>query len=46
MTPPEDSDFDRETLEFIDRNQAALTSTELVRVACILRLDIPCPTEG
>jgi hypothetical protein len=43
VTPPEDPDFDRETLEFIDGNQAALTSMELVRVACILRLDVPCP---
>lgn len=40
--PPEDADFDRATLEYLDRNQGALSPSELLRVACILRLDVPC----
>lgn len=40
--PPDEADFDDETLEFVDRNHAPLTAAELVTVACILRLDAPC----
>jgi hypothetical protein len=41
-TPPSGADFDQETLEFIDQNQAVLSPAELIAVACILELDIPC----
>ena len=41
-SPPDDADFDKETLEFVDQNQAALSPAELVAVACILKLDVPC----
>jgi hypothetical protein len=40
--PPDDADFDRATLEFVDLNQAVLAPAELVAVACILELDLPC----
>jgi hypothetical protein len=40
--PPVRPDFDRATLDFIDQNQAVLSPGELVAVACILRLDVPC----
>jgi hypothetical protein len=42
QAPPDDADFDQETLEFVDQNQAALSPAELVAVACILKLDVPC----
>jgi len=41
-SPPDDADFDEETLEFVDRNHDPLTAAELVTVACILKLDAPC----
>jgi hypothetical protein len=40
--PPAHPDFDRATLDFIDQNQALLSPSELVAVACILKLDVPC----
>jgi hypothetical protein len=39
---PAQPDFDRETLDFIDRNQAALRPGDLIAAACILELDVPC----
>ena len=36
------TDFDEETLEFADRNQAVLSPADLIAVACILELDVPC----
>lgn len=41
-SPPDDADFDQETVAFVDRNQAVLSPAELIAVACILKLDIPC----
>lgn len=41
-TPPAHPDFDRATLEFVDQNQAVLSPGQLVAVACILELDLPC----
>lgn len=40
--PPAAPDFDRTTLKFIDQNQAALSPADLIAVACILKLDVPC----
>ena len=34
--------FDDDTVEFVDGNQAALSPAELIAVACILELDVPC----
>ena len=36
------TDFDQETVEFVDRNQAVLSPADLIAVACILELDVPC----
>jgi hypothetical protein len=41
-TPPDRADFDEETVAFVDRNLAALSPAELIAVACILELDVPC----
>jgi hypothetical protein len=41
-SPPDDADFDAETVAFVDQNQATLSPAELVAVACILKLDLPC----
>jgi hypothetical protein len=41
-TAPEQPDYDRKTLQFLDQNQAVLSPGELVTVACILELDVPC----
>lgn len=40
--PPAHPDFDRTTLDFIDQNQAVLSPGQLIAVACILKLDVPC----
>jgi hypothetical protein len=40
--PPDDADFDQATVDFVDQNQAVLSPAELVAVACILQLDVPC----
>lgn len=40
--PPENPDFDQETLTFVDHNLGVLSPAELIAVACILQLDIPC----
>lgn len=40
--PPASANFDQATVAFVDRNQAALTPAELIAVACILKLDVPC----
>jgi hypothetical protein len=42
QSPPANADFDQETLAFVDQNQAALSPAELIAVACILKLDVPC----
>jgi hypothetical protein len=42
VTPPDDPDFDRATVEFVDQNHAILSPAELVAVACILQLDVAC----
>jgi hypothetical protein len=42
-TPPAKPDFDRATLDFIDQNEAVLSPGQLIAVACILQLDVPCP---
>jgi hypothetical protein len=42
-TPPSEPEFDRATLEFIDQNHAIFSPGELIAVACILELDVPCP---
>lgn len=39
---PAGARFDAATLAFFDANQAALAPAELVTVACILELDLPC----
>ncbi|MEA2598091.1 MAG: hypothetical protein QOF01_4560 [Thermomicrobiales bacterium] len=39
---PRDAGFDAETLDFLNRNHAALTPAELIAVACVLRLDVEC----
>jgi hypothetical protein len=44
--PPSDAAFDGDTLAFVDQNQAVLSPTELYRIACILRLDVPCTGRG
>lgn len=36
------ADFDEETVEFVDHNQAVLSPAELIGVACVLELDVPC----
>ena len=41
-SPPRDANFDVKTLDFLDRNHATLTAAEVIAVACILQLDIPC----
>ena len=41
-SPPADADFDAATLGFVDQNQAVLSAAELIAVACILDLDVPC----
>ncbi len=41
-TPPAAADFDQETLAFVDQNQGVLSPAELIAVACILELDVPC----
>lgn len=41
-TAPEQPDYDQATLQFIDQNQAVLSPGELIAVACILELDVPC----
>jgi hypothetical protein len=41
-TAPEQPDYDAVTLTFIDQNQAVLSPSDLIAVACILRLDVPC----
>jgi hypothetical protein len=42
-TPPgEGTGFDATTLAFVDQNQAVLSPAELIAVACILELDVPC----
>src|SRR5262249_17762076 len=41
--PPAKPDFDRATLDFIDQNEAVLSPGQLIAVACILQLDLPCP---
>lgn len=40
--PADGARFDAATLAFVDANQAVLTPAELVAVACILELDLPC----
>jgi hypothetical protein len=40
--PADGAGFDAATLAFIDANQAVLSPAELVAVACILELDLPC----
>lgn len=40
--PPVSPDYDRATLNFIDQNQAVLSPGQLLAVACILKLDVPC----
>ncbi len=40
--PPVDANFDQSTLAFVDQNQGALSPAELIAVACILQLDVPC----
>jgi hypothetical protein len=42
VSPPAEADFDRETVTFVDQNQAVLSPAELIAVACILSLDVPC----
>ncbi len=42
QTPPPRPDFDRATLDFIDQNQSVLSPGQLIAVACILELDVPC----
>jgi hypothetical protein len=42
VTPPADADFDQATAQFVDQNQGVLTAAELIAVACILELDVPC----
>jgi hypothetical protein len=41
-TPPADADFDQATAQFVDQNQGVLSAAELIAVACILQLDVPC----
>jgi hypothetical protein len=41
-SPPAEADFDEETVAFVDQNQAVLSPAELIAVACILKLDVPC----
>ncbi len=41
-TPPVDANFDQATLAFVDQNQGVLSPAELIAVACILQLDVPC----
>jgi hypothetical protein len=41
-TPPVDANFDQNTLAFVDQNQGVLSPAELIAVACILQLDVPC----
>jgi hypothetical protein len=41
-TPPAHPDFDRATLDFIDQNEAVLSPGQLIAVACLLQLDVPC----
>ncbi len=41
-TPPVNANFDEETLAFVDQNQGVLSPAELIAVACILQLDVPC----
>jgi hypothetical protein len=40
--PPTDPNFDQATLTFVDQNQAVLSPAELIAVACILQLNVPC----
>ena len=40
---PNGADFDEETVAFVDHNQVVLSPAELLAVACILELDVPCP---
>jgi hypothetical protein len=40
--PYQGAGFDAESLAFVDRNQGVLSPAELVAVACILELDVPC----
>ena len=39
---PENPDFDAATASFVDLNQGALSAAELILVACILQLNLPC----
>jgi hypothetical protein len=41
-SPPARPDFDRATLDFIDQNEGVLSTGQLIAVACILELDVPC----
>lgn len=41
-TPERGADFDAATVAVVDQHQAVLSPAELVQVACILELDVPC----
>lgn len=46
QVPPDHPDFDRATLNYIDQNQAVLSPGQLLAVACILKLDVPCAQDA